>query len=164
MGFDVQSSSTGYTPKHGMRKTRFYSIWRNMKNRCRYPNTRNYHNYGGRGITYDPRWEQFENFYADMHEEYSDKLSLERRDVNGNYNKENCVWVEPIMQYRNKRCNVKVTYNGEQYNLIDLYDKINPEMTYSLILNRVRHLGWSAEKALHTPVDKSRRNSLYKGD
>ena len=59
--------------------------------------------YGGRGISYDPRWESFEVFWEDMSEGYSEHLELDRIDPNGNYCKENCRWVGRSLQSYNKR-------------------------------------------------------------
>ena len=88
--------------KHGMYQTRFYQIWEDMKSRCNNPNTNCYHSYGGRGIKYDPRWEDFLEFKADVFESYDDNLTLDRIDPNGDYCKENCKWSTKSVQSRNK--------------------------------------------------------------
>ena len=84
--------------KHG-HNSRFYRsstylAWRNMKDRCNNPGYSGYQRYGGRGITYDPRWEFFQNFLLDMggKPETVDGLSLDRKDNDGNYTKDNCRW------------------------------------------------------------------------
>lgn len=87
---------------HGMSGTLTYSSWQAMKERCRNPNSTGYENYGGRGITYDPSWESFENFFADMGERPLD-TELDRKDVEGNYSKDNCVWSDATIQTFNKR-------------------------------------------------------------
>jgi hypothetical protein len=84
-------------------KTRPYRIWRDMRRRCNCVSRVGYENYGGRGISYDHKWETFEGFWEDMEGGYSDKLTLERIDVNGNYQLSNCKWVEKSEQARNKR-------------------------------------------------------------
>ena len=152
-----------YTPKHGMRKTRIYSIWRNMKNRCRYPSNKSYPNYGGRGISYDPKWESFEGFYEDMGEGYGDDLSLERRDVDKNYCKENCEWIPASRQNDNKRKSVMVTYKGEEHRFIDLYRRLKPEASYKAIYKRIFSDGWTVERAFSESIDVTKRNTLYKG-
>lgn len=85
---------------HGMSGTRFNLIWARMKQRC---NNKDDDLYGGRGITYDPRWEDFEEFYNDMYEGYQDNLSLDRINGNENYTKENCRWITTSEQARNRR-------------------------------------------------------------
>ena len=89
--------------KHGMRYTRFYSCWTGVKNRCKKDKL-----YTSQGISYDPRWEEFTNFYADMYDGYSDGLELDRIDPKGNYFKENCMWVTESYQAYNqgiRKCN-----------------------------------------------------------
>lgn len=89
--------------KHKMTRTRPYDIWLNLKQRCNNDNSVSYPNYGGRGIGYDQRWEEFEVFWEEMGDSYSDGLSLERIDLDGNYCKDNCRWATDTEQARNKR-------------------------------------------------------------
>ncbi len=74
-----------------------------MKTRCGNPNHADYPNWGGRGITYDPRWECFLTFYEDMGDRPSKKHCLERVDNEKGYSKDNCVWMLKIHQTRNQR-------------------------------------------------------------
>jgi hypothetical protein len=78
-----------------------------MKARCNNPSNPGYCNYGGRGITYDPRWNNFGAFLADMGEPEIG-LVLDRIDNEGNYCKENCRWVSMRESNRNTR-NVKIS-------------------------------------------------------
>lgn len=89
--------------KHGLWEARIYKIWADMKVRCKNPQHKSYPNYGGRGINYDPAWEDFEAFYEDMQEGYDDTLTLERNDTNLGYNKGNCSWALKLFQSRNRR-------------------------------------------------------------
>lgn len=92
--------------KHGHayrgRHSRAYVSWTKMKIRCNNPNQTYYDYYGGRGITYDPRWETFEPFLEDMGER-PDGYSLDRIDNDGNYTKANCKWSTPSEQAYNRR-------------------------------------------------------------
>jgi len=72
----------------------FYLSWWGLKRRCNNPAYSGYKNYGGRGISYDPAWEKFSNFYSDMHEGWFEGATLDRADVNGNYCKNNCRWIK----------------------------------------------------------------------
>lgn len=97
---------------HGMTNSRIYQTWTNMKSRCDSPSHASYEYYGARGITYDPRWIGFEAFYADMSDTYQDDLTLERKDVNGHYCKENCEWATMVEQANNKRETQYFTVEG----------------------------------------------------
>lgn len=108
--------------KHGMSKTRFYGIWQAMIKRCGEKNTNTYERYRGRGIVVRARWEKFENFREDMLEGYSDNLSIDRIDNDGNYCKENCRWATVEEQANNKRNNVKIVYKGVTVSLHELSD------------------------------------------
>lgn len=91
--------------KHGMWKAPEYSIWAGMKQRCYNPKGTAYHDYGARGIRVCERWQEFQNFFADMGPRPSPRHSVERRDVNGDYEPDNCFWATPDVQARNKRDN-----------------------------------------------------------
>jgi len=103
-----------YNKTHGMCGTRPYRIWVGMKTRCNNSEVREYPDYGGRGITYDPKWETFEGFWEDMAEGYSDELTIDRNDTNGNYEKSNCSWECMSVQghHRRKRKGSQSTYVG----------------------------------------------------
>ena len=78
--------------KHGMNQSRAYQCWADMKVRCDNPSHASYPAYGGRGISYCNKWKTFEGFWEDMKEAYQDDLTLNRRDNDGDYCKENCSW------------------------------------------------------------------------
>lgn len=99
---------------HGMSKTRFWGIWQNMIHRCEYPSVTEYNIYGGRGISVCERWHDFTNFYNDMFDGYSDELTIDRIDNDGNYEPSNCRWSTPSEQCRNRRTNVYVTFQGKR--------------------------------------------------
>ena len=101
------------TTTHGMAGTPEYRSWQAMKERCRNPKAPGYENYGGRGITYNPSWELFENFYRDMGAR-AEGTELDRIDVNGNYCKENCRWADSTTQSfnRRKRSGTSSKYSG----------------------------------------------------
>lgn len=86
-----------------MTGTKEYFAWGNMKQRCSNPNFHQYADYGGRGISYDTRWESFEEFYKDMGDAPSDFHSLERSNNELGYSPQNCFWATQFEQSFNKR-------------------------------------------------------------
>lgn len=107
--------------KHGMSKVRIYKIWTGMKKRCNNPKDSNFREYGARGIKTCKEWtEDFINFYNwAMKNGYKDNLTIDRVDVNGNYEPANCRWVTQAEQTRNERSNVKITIGGQTKLLSD---------------------------------------------
>jgi len=81
----------------------FYKAWYDMKVRCNDEKRHDYPRYGGRGIVYCARWEEFENFYADKWPEWQPGLVLDRKDSHIGYFKDNCGWVTRLESDRNKR-------------------------------------------------------------
>lgn len=78
--------------------------WYGMKRRCYDPLNNGYKYYGGRGIIIHADWHDFETFFNDMYENYEIGLSIERIDVDGNYEKSNCTWIPRGEQWKNRRC------------------------------------------------------------
>lgn len=95
------------------RKTPEYAVWQTMKARCHNPDRKDYHRYGGRGVEVCKRWrDSFDAFYADMGPRPSSQHSIERKDNDGNYEPENCVWATPHEQANNRSNNCNLDVNG----------------------------------------------------
>ena len=100
---------------YALKNKRLYRIWVNIKTRCYNAKIPNYNDYGGRGITVCDEWKNdFTTFYNwAMSNGYSDDLTIDRINNDGNYEPSNCRWVDVITQANNKRNNIKVNLNGE---------------------------------------------------
>lgn len=101
--------------KHGFHQTPTYHSWEKMKSRCNNPNNPSYLRYGGLGVSYDPRWETFDNFIQDMGIR-PEGLSLDRIDPFGNYGPSNCRWATWKEQANNQRRNTK--FRGGYANVV----------------------------------------------
>lgn len=99
---------------HGQTHSRAFCSWQLMKDRCYNRNNKRYQNYGGRGIIVCERWlHSFSNFFVDMGERALG-WSIERKDVNGDYTPENCIWLRREKQARNTRRSRRLEANGEK--------------------------------------------------
>lgn len=137
---------------HGMaHRTPEYRSWTAMLTRCTNPNSPNYPNYGGRGISVCDRWRSFENFYADMGPR-PDGCSVDRIDVNGNYEPDNCRWATKATQANNTRANIPLTHNGRTMNLAEWARESG--ISVGALRRRIFDLGWSTERSLTTPLRK----------
>lgn len=141
--------------KHGKKRTRAYSIWRGMKQRCSYKNHVEYIRYGARGITVCKEWGDFRNFYADMGDP-PPGASIDRIDSTKGYCKTNCRWVTAKEQQRNKSNNRYLTHRGETKLMVVWAEESG--LTRSQLKDRIDKLGWSVEKALLTPVLRQKGN------
>ena len=107
---------------HEMSKTRLYHTWQHMKDRCYNAHSEFYYNYGGRGISVCKEWKDNFCIFRDwaMANGYTDKLTIDRIDVNGNYEPSNCRWVSMKTQSQNRRNTIMAEYNGENILLTDI--------------------------------------------
>lgn len=141
--------------KHGMKNTKIYNIFRNMKNRCYCITNKRYKSYGGRGIGFCEEWMQengFISFYKwSINNGYVEGLSIDRIDNNLGYSPENCRWTTSKIQSRNMRSNRILTLNGEQHCTIEWSEILH--IPVSTLRNRL-FLGWSEEKTLTTKKGK----------
>lgn len=142
-----------FTRTHGMTETRLYSVWCGIKDRCFNPNTEHYDRYGGRGITMCDEWKNsFESFrdwaYSVGFRDDSSgrEQSIDRIDVNGNYEPSNCKWASCKEQMRNTTRAVRVDYNGESVPLVSFCEEHG--ITYHHFVTRHLKRGFSAEEII----------------
>ena len=137
--------------KHNGSRTRLYQIWRDMKKRCYNSNDKEFHNYGGRGISICEQWRNSYAYFMEwaLKNGYTDDLTIERIDVNQNYCPENCIWASQKVQQNNKRTNHLLTYNNETHTIAEWSDITG--LNFAVIYARIKY-GWSVEQTLTTPI------------
>lgn len=156
--------------KHGCAKrnssTRLYRVWQNMRTRCNNSHSKEYKYYGQRGISVCEEWNNFSIFqewaYNNGYKEDAKRgeCTLDRIDVNGNYEPSNCRWVDMKSQCQNRRMwgtdthNHKMIiweYNGEKHTIKEWSEITGID---NKILRTRKHKGWNIERILTTPPIK----------
>ena len=153
---------------HKMSNTKFYKMYHKMLSRCYRESDTKYRIYGARGITVCDRWkDSFLAFKEDMYESYLDhcekfgekNTSIDRIDVNGNYEPSNCKWATNIEQANNKRNNHYITIDNETHTMKE-WSKISG-IQYSTIQKRIYKYGWNDVDAITIGdgrIEKQRSN------
>lgn len=125
-----------------------YGIWKNIKQRCYNPKNNNYLYYGGRGVVMCDEWKKsFKAFYRDVGPRPSPEHTIDRKDNDKGYCKENCRWATKKEQSNNISTNVFYTHRGEIKNLGDWCDELG--LNFSTVYSRIRR-GWCFEEAIRT--------------
>ncbi len=133
---------------HGLSGTSTHRVWKSMMARCYTPSATGFKNYGGRGIGVCDRWrESYVNFLADMGER-PEGFTIERINVNGPYNPDNCRWATRMEQGANKRNNVVFDVGGERLTMAEAAKAV--DIPYDMLRHRVSR-GWSGASALARP-------------
>lgn len=132
-------------------RNRLYTIWANIMQRCKNPKNSSYKYYGDRGIRICEQWERYEEFKSwALADGYSDELTIDRTDFDGDYCPENCRWISIQEQQNNKRTNHSLTYNGKTMSVAQWSRETG--MPYRTLMSRVYILRWDDERAITTPV------------
>lgn len=124
-----------------------YKIWKGMISRCNCPTNSGYYKYGGRGIKVCSRWQGIDGFYnfiKDMGTRKQDE-SIDRIDVDGNYEPSNCRWADNTTQANNKRSTIYITAFGKTQSLQQWSDETG--INRKTILWRIKK-GWATNIAL----------------
>lgn len=132
------------------RNSSVHNIWRTMIARCHNPRSKDFKDYGGRGIQVCSSWRKsFWNFLKDMGEP-KPGMSLDRKNNAGNYEKSNCVWATRLQQAANTRRNRMLVIDGIERHMAGWCRYYRIKIT--TVKYRLDKLRWSAAKALKTPV------------
>lgn len=158
------------------KRSRLNSIYNGIKNRCNNPNIKGYVNYGGRGISICEEWNNSEivkdkkGSYSKgylafrewaLNNGYTDELSIDRIDVNGNYEPSNCRWVTIKVQNNNTRQNNYIEYQGQTKTLAEWCEEIG--IKYDTAWQRLYVHHWSVEKVFTTKNNATLKLITYKG-
>lgn len=155
-GTALSCGCTSYETRklHGMTNSTTFKSWDSMKQRCLNAKAPDYPRYGARGISICSEWlKSFNNFLNDMGER-PDGTSLDRKDVNGNYEPSNCRWATRSQQQRNKTTSIILEWNGVRKCSADWADEVG--ISSKIICARIS-AGRSVEDALTKPNRKSRK-------
>lgn len=146
-----------YNKRHGMYNTRIYRTYRHMIERCTKSYCKSYEKYGARGIKVCGEWldkeHGFETFYEwAIHNGYSDNLTLDRVDSNGNYEPGNCRWATYKTQNNNLNRNRLISYNGKTQTMAEWADELG--IPYQRLNTRINTQKMSIEQAFYKGIYK----------
>ena len=149
------ASTTRHGGTAGGEKTGEYKAWQEMKSRCYNPNASHFEYYGGRGIGVCERWlGSFAAFLEDMGAKPTPDHTLDRKESDGQYCKENCRWATMKEQLRNTRRTVLIEYRGVTKCQTDWAAQMG--MSTHTLRYRIRN--WGIERAMTTPVNTKLRS------
>lgn len=134
---------------HGMAYSAEYSTWGTMLARCRNPNDQAYSYYGARGIKVCDDWLQFKNFYRDMGKKPIGH-TLDRKNTDEDYSKDNCRWATIVEQNSNKRNSVRYEFNGKLFRVKELADLAG--ISAKTMNTRLARDGFSTSEAVLLPI------------
>lgn len=141
----------------GMSNKRIYTIYKGMLRRCYNTNDRGYKNYGAKGVIICDQWLGEDGLYNfiewALSNGYSDNLSIDRIDVNGNYEPSNCRWANDIIQANNKRTTTFLLYNGVKKPLTQWAKEFNISPR---LLHQRKRLGWTDAQCIETKIGEKR--------
>ena len=149
---------------HGCSSTRLYNVWRGMKQRCSYERGKTYKDYGARGISVCDEWKNDFTAFRDwaLENGYNQDApyggcTLDRINVDGNYEPSNCRWISMKEQSSNKTNNRLISSKGEKKPISEWEREkgIQPITIWSRL-----NLGWSEEDAINTPVKTRNKKGI----
>lgn len=160
----LQNTNTGHNRKYFPKNNKLLKRWQGMRQRCYNSNADSYDDYGGRGITICDEWlddyTAFEDWALDNG--YDDELSIDRINVNGNYEPTNCRWADQHTQSTNKRNTVYIDYMGEPTLLCDI--ATDTGISYAALYNRYFKQGLRDEDLTAPITHGNNRPRLYVTD
>lgn len=146
-----------YAWAYSSEQRQLLAVWRGMRQRCLSPTSKDYPRYGARGVMICERWlNSLADFCSDMGPRPSPHHSIDRIDVNGDYEPANCRWATSSIQANNTRRNPKYLIHGELLTGSEAYAKYAPPISLHAFKFRLRK-GWPIERAILPPMIGGRR-------
>jgi hypothetical protein len=142
-----------------MTKMGGYRSWQSMRQRCENPKDSGYPDYGGRGIKVCEKWKTFEGFWADMGHTWAAKLTIERRDANGDYEPGNCCWIPRADQSKNRRTVDIIETPWGAMLLPEAASRLG--LSHAAMWQRYKK-GWRGDKLFSPPMEKGARITYRK--
>lgn len=157
-GHDRSDRIRAHLVKHGAKSRGeshpLYNTWSNMHSRCSNPNSAEFRNYGGRGISVCPEWDDFWRFVEDMGEKPHPSYSIDRINNDLGYRPSNCRWASKSDQSKNRRVSVFLTHDGETMCMKDWARRLG--VTAPTIRNRLKNGMSVAEAVTMPPIPKGK--------
>lgn len=146
--------------KHGMRYTRLYTIYRDMRSRCENPNHVKYKYYGRRGIKVCEEWRKDPVSFFNWAQSngYRDDLTIDRIDGDKGYQPDNCRWVDRFIQANNQSSNVRIEYHGVVHTMAEWCRFF--DLPYQRLSYYIRQKGLPFEEAVRKTAESSRQAGL----
>lgn len=141
-----------YNFKHGLSHCSLYNRWQTMLVRCNNPKSHKYGRYGARGIKVCNEWKDFKNFLKDMGHPPFGGATIDRINVDGNYEPSNCRWTDQKTQQNNRKNTRKLTFNGQTL-VVTKWAEITG-ISQKIIRQRIDRDGWSIKKALTKGIER----------
>lgn len=143
----------GHNKIHGMKQSRLYNLWCNMKARCHNSKNDSFKWYGNKNIKVCKEWvDNFVEFYEwSISNGYKNNLTIDRLDNNKDYSPSNCKWSSMKEQQNNRSNNHIVSFNGKTHTLAEWSEIL--KIKYSVIHDRLKR-GWTMERIINTSIKK----------
>lgn len=135
-------------------RTKLYSVWCAMRQRCNNPKNKDYKWYGGKGVLVCEEWNDFKIFQEwALLNGYEEGLTIDRKNGDMNYSPENCRWITISEQQRNRKGLHLIAYNGETHCMQEWAEICG--ISRGAIRDRLKK-GWTVEETLTTPIQRNR--------
>lgn len=144
--------------KHGLRSSPEFDTWSNMRSRCNNPKNKHYADYGGRGISVHPEWDNdFRSFLRDMGFKPTPQHTIDRMDNSKNYQPGNCRWATQTEQANNRRSSLRYEFEDKQLTIRELLPFCSNGISFNTLRARIQNYKWPITMAMTLPIGSNHR-------